>query len=440
MKLSTRFSVPLVLAASLVSKVSAVAIPEAIALPWAQANPQAYAAANAYADAYAEAVAIAHPDPEAYALAASADDCASISCHASCGLLIIEGQACSQNSENSYSGPYNTTCLCSSGSKFLQYYAPCMDCGWTLWKYYGGYVSSALAACETLSTEPTGTLRCSTTLTDSYSIDTGIQGCSYLGNCPTETSSTAQTTDSPDQTSAAPTSAEPTSAAPTSDAPSSTQAAPSTQQTDPAAPTSEEAPTAPTSSADEPNAPSSNEASAVPSNSNGEPSAPNSDANTSGSPAPGGATSGQEDPSALDPAASSTSAKFSGYTNGTTSTAIVSHGSTTLITVTSCDENKCTEIPSTAQVSIATTTINGVVTSYTTYCPLTTTTPLTTKASTDKQTTKAPEDVTSKVTATTTKTGASTLASTTPVISTFEAVANKLAGSVGAILMALLCI
>lgn len=47
---------------------------------------------------------------------------------------------------------------------------------------------------------------------------------------------------------------------------------------------------------------------------------------------------------------------------------------TTVVTVTSCDENKCSEVPSTAQVSIATTTINGVVTSYTTYCPLTTTT------------------------------------------------------------------
>ncbi|CAM9023541.1 unnamed protein product [Wickerhamomyces anomalus] len=175
---------------------ASVAVPEADALPWAQANPQAYAAANAYADAYAEAVAIAHPDPEAYALAASADDCASIACHASCGLLIIAGTDCSLNSENTYAGPYNTTCLCSSGSSFLQYYTPCMDCGWTLWKYYGGYVSSALAACKTLSTEPTGTLRCSTTLTDSYTIDTSIQGCSYLGNCPTDTSKAASSSSS----------------------------------------------------------------------------------------------------------------------------------------------------------------------------------------------------------------------------------------------------
>ena len=177
--------------------VSAVAGPNADAaadadaiadsLPWSRANSFAEAAAIAYSNAYSEAIAIAHPDPEAYALAASADDCASIGCHASCGLLIIEGQKCSTNDENSYSGPYNTTCLCPSDTSFMKYYAPCMNCGWTLWKYYGGYVSSALAACGTLSTEPTGTLRCSTTLTDVYSIDTGLQACEYTGNCPTET-------------------------------------------------------------------------------------------------------------------------------------------------------------------------------------------------------------------------------------------------------------
>ncbi|CAM9023539.1 unnamed protein product [Wickerhamomyces anomalus] len=176
--------------------VQAFATPDALALPWAHANPQAYAAAQAYADAYAEAIAIGHPDPEAYALAASDDDCATIACHASCGLLIIAGTECSLNSENTYAGPYNKTCLCEDGTDFINYYTPCMDCGWTLWKYYGGYVSSALAACETLSTEPTGTLRCSTTLTDSYTIDTSIQGCSYLGNCPTTTAESTTTSSS----------------------------------------------------------------------------------------------------------------------------------------------------------------------------------------------------------------------------------------------------
>ncbi|ONH67880.1 hypothetical protein BON22_2766 [Cyberlindnera fabianii] len=149
----TRFA----LAAVAAKVVSAAASPEA--LPWANANPQAAGAAAAYADAYAEAIAIAHPDPEAYALAASADDCASIACHAACGMLIIYGSDCTTNKENQYAGPYNTTCLCSEGSDFINQYPTCMECGWTLWKYYGGYVSSALEACGTLSTEPTGTLR-----------------------------------------------------------------------------------------------------------------------------------------------------------------------------------------------------------------------------------------------------------------------------------------
>lgn len=151
-------------------------------LAWADANPHAEAAAEAYAQALAEAMALAHPDPEAYALAASADDCATIGCHAACGYLILDGSACSENKTDTYSGPYNTTCLCSSDSHFLQRYPGCMECGWTLWKYYGPYVTSALEACSTLSTEPTGTLRCSTTLSESYSKDANA-GCAFGGAC-----------------------------------------------------------------------------------------------------------------------------------------------------------------------------------------------------------------------------------------------------------------
>lgn len=46
---------------------------------------------------------------------------------------------------------------------------------------------------------------------------------------------------------------------------------------------------------------------------------------------------------------------------------------TTVITKTSCSNDKCSKIVSTALESIATTTISGVVTEYTTYCPLTNT-------------------------------------------------------------------
>jgi hypothetical protein len=171
----------------LASKAAANAAADADALPWANANPQAQAAAQAYADAYAEAQAIGHPDPEAFALAASEDDCASIACHAACGMLIIYGTDCA--ADGGYTGPYDTDCLCSADSNFIKQYPACMECGWTLWKYYSGYVTDALAACGTLSTEPTGTLRCSTTLTDIYTPDTDLQACEYTGGC-TTTSST----------------------------------------------------------------------------------------------------------------------------------------------------------------------------------------------------------------------------------------------------------
>ncbi|ODQ61111.1 hypothetical protein WICANDRAFT_61681 [Wickerhamomyces anomalus NRRL Y-366-8] len=170
------------LLASLISLSLANPFAEADPLAWADANPYAEAAAEAYAKALAEAMAIAHPDPEAYALAASADDCATIGCHAACGYLIIDGSACSENKTDSYSGPYNTTCLCASDGHFMNRYPSCMECGWTLWKYYGPYVTSALEACSTLSTEPTGTLRCSTTLSQSYTKDANA-GCAFGGAC-----------------------------------------------------------------------------------------------------------------------------------------------------------------------------------------------------------------------------------------------------------------
>ncbi|ODV70588.1 uncharacterized protein CYBJADRAFT_109639, partial [Cyberlindnera jadinii NRRL Y-1542] len=81
------------------------------------------------------------------AMAASADQCADIGCHANCGLMIIEGQRCSLNTTTAFWGPHNTTCLCEPGSPFLNYYPGCMNCGWTLWKYYGAYVTDALRAC-----------------------------------------------------------------------------------------------------------------------------------------------------------------------------------------------------------------------------------------------------------------------------------------------------
>lgn len=111
--------------------------------PWFRANPFAEAVAMAYSNASSEAFTIAHADPKVCALVASADDCASIRNHASCGLLIIEGQKCSAKKESSCSGPYDNTCFCPFETNLMKYYARCMSCGWTLWKFYGGYVFSA---------------------------------------------------------------------------------------------------------------------------------------------------------------------------------------------------------------------------------------------------------------------------------------------------------
>ena len=184
--------------ASAHAKANADAIAIAESLPWARANSHAASAAKSYAQAYAHALSMGYPDPEAYALAQSEDQCATIACHASCGLMIIEGQRCSLNTENSFWGPHNSTCLCAPDSPFLEYYPPCMECGWTLWKYYSAYVIEALQACETLSTEPTGTSRCSTTLTDIYTPDWEIDACLYTGGCETTTTNAADTDTLPD--------------------------------------------------------------------------------------------------------------------------------------------------------------------------------------------------------------------------------------------------
>ncbi|KAH3686442.1 hypothetical protein WICPIJ_002622 [Wickerhamomyces pijperi] len=46
---------------------------------------------------------------------------------------------------------------------------------------------------------------------------------------------------------------------------------------------------------------------------------------------------------------------------------------TTVVTITSCHDNACSEVPVTTGLTVVTTTIDSTVTEYTTYCPLTTT-------------------------------------------------------------------
>lgn len=66
-------------------------------------------------------------------------------------------------------------------------------------------------------------------------------------------------------------------------------------------------------------------------------------------------------------------------------TATATENATTLVTVTSCSEDKCHESVSPALVSTATVTVNDVITEYTTWCPLTTT-----EAGVPKNTTVSP--------------------------------------------------
>ncbi|CCH60890.1 hypothetical protein TBLA_0D03920 [Henningerozyma blattae CBS 6284] len=61
----------------------------------------------------------------------------------------------------------------------------------------------------------------------------------------------------------------------------------------------------------------------------------------------------------------------SAASNVTTMTA--TQESTTLVTITSCEDHRCVETTSDAIVSIATVTVDNVITSYTTWCPIETT-------------------------------------------------------------------
>lgn len=52
------------------------------------------------------------------------------------------------------------------------------------------------------------------------------------------------------------------------------------------------------------------------------------------------------------------------------STVTATEHSTTVVTITSCSDHKCTEVPVTTGVTVVTTTFNDVTTEYTTFCPL----------------------------------------------------------------------
>ncbi|CAI4056774.1 hypothetical protein SUVZ_02G2610 [Saccharomyces uvarum] len=98
-------------------------------------------------------------------------------------------------------------------------------------------------------------------------------------------------------------------------------------------------------------------------------------------------------------------------------TATVSEESTTLITITSCEDHVCSETVSPALVSTATITVNDVITQYTTWCPL--------------PTTEATKNTTSPAPAPTeqpTKQGSST-----PAVTSYTGAAVKALPAVGAL-------
>ncbi|CAI4046070.1 hypothetical protein SKDZ_12G1600 [Saccharomyces kudriavzevii ZP591] len=78
-------------------------------------------------------------------------------------------------------------------------------------------------------------------------------------------------------------------------------------------------------------------------------------------------------------------------------TATVSEESTTLVTITSCEDHVCSETVSPALVSTATVTVNDVITQYTTWCPLTTEAPKngTTSTAAPVKPTEGPKNTTS---------------------------------------------
>ena len=59
-----------------------------------------------------------------------------------------------------------------------------------------------------------------------------------------------------------------------------------------------------------------------------------------------------------------------------TTVATVTEASTVVVTVTSCSDNKCSAVPKTTGQKVVTTTIDEVVSVYTTYCPLTSESPV----------------------------------------------------------------
>mgnify|MGYP003365380105 CR=1 FL=1 len=97
-------------------------------------------------------------------------------------------------------------------------------------------------------------------------------------------------------------------------------------------------------------------------------------------------------------------------------TATATQKTTTLVTITSCEDHVCQETVSPALVSTATVTVNDVITEYTTWCPIPTEAPV-------SKNTTAPAPATSK-----TSNG-----TTSHTVTSFEGAANQVLPAAGAL-------
>ncbi|KAH3672445.1 hypothetical protein WICPIJ_010046 [Wickerhamomyces pijperi] len=81
-----------------------------------------------------------------------------------------------------------------------------------------------------------------------------------------------------------------------------------------------------------------------------------------------------------------------------TPTAVITKQTSTMVTITSCSNKACSEVPVTNGVSVITTTSNGVESVYTTYCPLTSTETVGSPKTTHVTITSCSNNVCSKIT------------------------------------------
>ncbi|KAG0656178.1 putative covalently bound cell wall protein 22 [Maudiozyma exigua] len=98
-------------------------------------------------------------------------------------------------------------------------------------------------------------------------------------------------------------------------------------------------------------------------------------------------------------------------------TATATQKTTTLVTITSCEDHVCQETVSPALVSTATVTVNDVITEYTTWCPIPT------EAAQVSKNTTAPAPATSKA----------SNATSSHTVTSFEGAANQVLPAAGAL-------